>query len=231
MYINHQKKTAVLIFANSSHEEARHKSIAFDGKLFDALTTKTLNTVIKSQLPYFHFSEKQQIGSSFGERFSNAIQAVFEKGYEHIITIGNDSPQLKVSHILEAHRQLLCKKFVLGPSTDGGFYLMGLAKSQFNASAFKNLAWQTSRLSQELQNLIAKQTGAIILLESLFDIDTVEDVKALVSFAYQLPERLLVLLLLLLDLQKENSNASSIYYSSNCFTTLRNKGSPILLQL
>ncbi len=230
MYLNHQIKTAVLIFANSSQEEAKHKSIASDGKLFDALTNKTLKTVEKSQLPYFHFSEKQQIGSSFGERFSNAIQAVFDKGYEHIITIGNDSPQLMASHILKANEQLQSKKFVLGPTTDGGFYLMGLHNTQFDASAFKNLAWQTSSLLQQLQGLVCKQAKEIVLLEHLFDIDTVNDIKAIVAYTYNLPELILMLLLQLLDLQKQTSKKTSHSYSSNYFTALRNKGSPMELQ-
>jgi glycosyltransferase A (GT-A) superfamily protein (DUF2064 family) len=228
--LNKNLKTAILIFANSSQEEAKHKSIAQDGTLFDVLTATTLKTVKNSQLPYFHFTEKHQIGVTFGERFSNAIQAVFDKGYEHVIAIGNDSPQLKVSHLLEAHSQLQSKKIVLGPTTDGGFYLMGLHKSQFEASVFKSLAWQTSNLAKQLYRLVSKQNVKIVLLQRLFDIDTAQDIKSMLAFSFQIPEKLLILLLNLLDLQKEIDNTTCSVYNSNYSVKLHNKGSPTLLQ-
>lgn len=226
---NKNLKTAVLIFANSSEEEARHKSIAHNGALFDALTAATLETVENSQLPYFHFTEKHQIGFTFGERFSNAIQSVFDKGYEHVITIGNDSPQLKVSHILKAHNELQSKRFVLGPTTDGGFYLMGLHKSQFEAFAFKNLAWQTSSLVNQLSHLVSKQAVKIVLLQRLFDIDTAQDIRSILSYSNKLPKKLLILLLRSLGLQKEINAITSSFHSSNYATNLHNKGSPISL--
>ena len=97
--------------------------------LFEALSRHTQNTVKKTQLSYFHFTEKNQKGSSFGERFTNAIQSVYDIGFEQIITIGNDSPHLQASQILETARTISKNKAVLGPSKDGGFYLMGLHKA------------------------------------------------------------------------------------------------------
>ncbi|CAN0575163.1 unnamed protein product, partial [Ectocarpus sp. 12 AP-2014] len=64
-------------------------------RVFETLTKETLRKVKRTKQPYFHISEKEQTGNSFGERFTNAIQTVFDKGYEHIITVGNDTPQLK----------------------------------------------------------------------------------------------------------------------------------------
>ena len=101
-----QHKTAILVFANSSQEEISHKAIPKSGLLFDMLTQRTLKTVKKTKLPYFHLTEEHQVGDSFGERFTNAIQMVFTKGFEQIITIGNDTPQLRVSHILDASGHL-----------------------------------------------------------------------------------------------------------------------------
>ena len=230
MRVTKQIKTAVLIFANSSQEEARYKSIANNCSLFDALTAATIKTVENSKLPFFHFTEKHQIGATFGERFAKAIQSVFEKGYEHVIAIGNDAPQLRVSHLHEAYNQLQSNKIVLGPTTDGGFYLMGLHKSQFDASTFKNLAWQTSNLKKQLCRLISKQTVKIVFLERLFDIDTTQDIKSIVGYLNTLPKKLLILLLRTLGIEKEIKPTTSSIYSSNYFTSLHNKGSPILLQ-
>ena len=224
-------KTAILVFARSSQEELVHKSIYNGGQLFDALTNHVLETATKTELPYFHFSEEKQIGNTFGERFANAIKTIFEKGYEQIITIGNDTPQLKVAHILEAEKQLSSNKIVLGPSADGGFYLMGLHKSQFDTLAFQQLAWQTSDLSKQLLELIQLGNNEIFQLPTLTDIDTQADVKSIVSYAYQLSEELLLALLHTLG-----SGENSFFIPVQKFYPLtlgvqHNKGSPAPLSL
>lgn len=230
MHSNVKHKTAILVFANSSQEEAKFKRINQSLELFDTLTAQTLQTVEKSQLPYFHFSENQQVGATFGERFTNAIQTVFNKGYENIITIGNDSPQLTVSHILAAEKQLKAKKFVLGPSADGGFYLMGLEKSAFNVSAFQKLAWQTVTLSKQLLRLVTTNTVSIVRLETLFDIDTICDIRSLITYAYQLPKTLWAVLLTIISTGKNIFSDSSLFYHTLYSRAYHNKGSPVVLQ-
>jgi len=228
MSIHKQYATAVLVFANSSKEEIKHKAIAKGNVLFSALTDHTLKTVKKSKLPYFHFSEKQQIGATFGERFINAIQAVFNKGYDQVITIGNDTPQLQASHIIKASNELRAKKFVLGASTDGGFYIMGIHKSQFNAAVFKKLAWQTSNLSKQIVRLIAISAVEIVQFKTLHDIDSLSDIKRLLARTHQIPKALLFVLLRIVTskapLPKQNySFLSHLYYRTHY-----NKGSPIV---
>lgn len=220
--------TAILVFANSSQEELKHKTIINGNVLFNELTAHTLKTVEKSKLPYFHISEKEQIGTCFGERFINAIQAIFDKGYEKVITIGNDSPQLKVGHILEASNQLDARKFVLGPSVDGGFYLMGIHKSQFNASIFKKLAWQTSNLSKQILRLIAISAIETVQLQTLYDIDTVNDIKQVITFAYQIPKKVLVILLSILESKESTPTEYYSFLPHLHFRTYHNKGSPVV---
>lgn len=224
-------KTAVLVFARSSKEETEYKSIYNGAQLFDALTKRTLETASRTQLPYFHFSEEQQIGNTFGERFTSAIQTVFEKGYEQIITIGNDTPQLKTSHILEAEKQLNSNKLVLGPSTDGGFYLMGLHKSQFDPYDFQQLAWQTSNLSEQLLDFINQGNAEVFKLGILSDIDGQEDVKSIISYTYRLSKKLLRALINTLSLQENGHSISLPKFQPLIFKIPHNKGSPTLLSL
>lgn len=231
MTLDKQTKTAILVFANSAQEELKHKPIANGEKLFKSLTSKTLTTVAKTKLPYFHFSESKQIGNTFGERFTNAIRSIFNKGFEQIITIGNDSPQLTAAHILETEKHLTDEKFVLGPSTDGGFYLMGIKRSQFCASAFKNLAWQTKTLSKQLLRLVCTTNVSVFRLETLFDIDTVQDIKRFISHIYQLPETLLKIFLAILQTKKNKYQFISLLSNKLQSYTYHNKGSPGLLQL
>jgi len=220
-------KTALLIFARSSKEEIAHKSIYNGAQLFDALTNHVLETASKTQLPYFHFSEEEQIGITFGERFSNAVYTIFEKGYERIITIGNDTPQLKVSHILEAEKQLLSNKSVLGPSADGGFYLMGLHKSQFDQFAFEQLAWQTSEVSKQLLKLISQVNTEVFQLPTLFDIDTQTDAKSIISYTRQISEELLIAILNTINTQNSKHSIPLQKFYSVSLGVHQNKGSPV----
>ncbi len=229
MGLTWKNNTAILVFANSSQEEARQKAIPQSRKLFDSLTEQTLKTVEKSKLPYFHFSENQQLGDTFGERFTNAIEAVFQKGYEHVITIGNDAPQLKVSHIWEAEKQLHSKKFVLGPSTDGGFYLMGLHRSEFELIEFKKLAWQTSSLYKQLFDQISKTNTRVFRLEYLSDIDTAEDIKSILTYTYRLSEKIRYILLQTLNSPRLQHKENSTRYTFSYYNSHHNKGSPVVL--
>ena len=208
-------------------EEIKHKPIHKGVQLFDALTKHTLEIVAKTQLPYFHFSEVHQTGDSFGDRFTNSIQEVFSKGYDYVLTIGNDSPQLKTAHILGAVKQLHTRKLVVGPSTDGGFYLMGFHKSQFNASQLSKISWQTSRLAKELYAVAEDQTLEIVQLQSFLDIDTSDDIKAILNFIPSLGEELRRVLLTCFYLPEKKYIVFTSYDQNLSYYTPHNKGSPV----
>ncbi|GGW43620.1 TIGR04282 family arsenosugar biosynthesis glycosyltransferase [Arenibacter certesii] len=179
-----ENKTAILVFANSAREEIKHKEIPGGGALFNGLTTHTLKTVENTKLPFFHCTEQQQWGNSFGERFLNAINWVFDKGYQNVITIGNDTPQLTTNLILNTHSQLTDNKIVLGPSCDGGFYLMGFHKSLLKIigeDQFKNLPWKTASLNNTLNKLLKFINGTTVSLPTLQDLDDLSDVKTLMD--------------------------------------------------
>jgi len=219
------QKTAILVFALSGKEEAQHKSIPLCDLLFDELTDQTLRTVEKSRLPYFHFTKEEQNGATFGERFTNAIHCVFEKGFEHVITIGNDAPQLQTAHLLETEKQLNNNSFVLGPSVDGGFYLMGLHRHQFHKKAFQELSWQTSKLSKQLLHLIG-QSKSVFRLPALLDIDTTADIKSFVSFSNDIPEKLLRIVLNIIGEPKKIVLEIEHLTKTLHFNLPPNKGSP-----
>lgn len=231
MYSLSSHKTAILVFARSSKVEAVHKSIFRGEQLFDALTNHVLETVSKTHLSYFHFSEENQIGNSFGERFANAIQEVFEKGFHQIITIGNDTPQLRAYDIIKAAEQLCTNTSVIGQSVDGGFYLMGLHKSQFDKDAFLQLAWQTSKVSRQLIQLLSQGNTEVFQLPILLDIDSRSDVKTMVYYTCQFSEELLLALLNAIPLKKRRYTISSQESYSIALGVQQNKGSPMLFTL
>lgn len=151
--------------------------------LFDELNRQTIAKVQKTGLPYFFISEKEQVGTTFGERYTNAIQFVYDQGFESIITIGNDTPNIQTSQLLATAKYLETEKIVVGPSKDGGFYLLGMHKSQFNPTAFLALPWQTGALFKSTVRLF-KLKATVFTLRVLQDIDTLVDVKQLKDLFY-----------------------------------------------
>ncbi|WP_299013190.1 DUF2064 domain-containing protein [uncultured Polaribacter sp.] len=224
------KNTAILIFANSAEKEAERKSF-LSSDVFSALNKQTLKTVEKSGIEYFHFSEKNQVGNSFGERFSNAIETIFKKGFDNVITIGNDTPHLKTSHLIDTIHQLEKNQLVLGPSKDGGFYLMGIKKEHFNKQTFLNLPWQTRFLNSYIAKISSSKNSEIKFLESLNDLDSKEDIKKILHSFKAIPTSILKLLKTLFFIDKR-----VIFYQKNnfynSFTSLYfNKGSPFVFSI
>lgn len=228
MHNTKEHNTAILIFALSSHEELKRKKIKNGTQLFNALSEHTLKTVQKTNLPYFLVTEKTQKGNSFGERFTNAIQSIYNKGFEKIIAIGNDSPQLTASHLLDAYDHLKNGKTVIGPSADGGFYLLGLQRDVFYANNFGNLPWQTSKLAHQLKSALIASNNDLILLKALFDIDNLRDLKIISKFSKQLS---LYIKKIILSIINPKIKVYGIYFLRlGRFQSIinQNRGSPIL---
>lgn len=225
-----KKNTAILIFANSSGEELKHKSIKKGTLLFDYFNKTTLKKVQKTGIPYFLYTEREQIGSTFGKRFTNAVKEVFELGFDKIVTIGNDSPLLKYSDIEQAANLLENCDSVIGPSTDGGTYLIGLKKEKFNAQYFESLPWQTKDLKNTLLQENIKFGLSQITLKYLDDIDSYEDLIRYKSKLYKLKREFQLLFKLIVDTLF--IKIEIIFSSPSLFLkgTSYNKGSPLLVR-
>ncbi len=220
-------KTAILIFANSAQQEAFLKP--FKSSVIDELNKETLKKVKSTGLPYFIISEKEQIGTSFAERFTNAVQSIYDKGFSTVISVGNDTPHLTTKKILTAANQLETDDVVLGPAMDGGFYLMGLKKSHFHKDTFLNLPWQTSQLSKRFFSVLNSQNLQFSLLEVLSDLDTVSDIKLIVQSKKSITSKLKKLLLASIS-EAEHLILYILSHFQNLFETNHfNKGSPILI--
>lgn len=223
------QQTAILIFANSAQKEAERKSF-LSKEAFSKLNAQTLKIVRKSGISYFHFSENQQVGDSFGERFTNAIESILNKGFQNIITIGNDTPHLKTKHLLETQKQLEQKDLILGPSKDGGFYLMGIKKEHFNKEVFLKLPWNKSNLRKAVAKVSRVKKLKIDFLELLNDIDKKQDIKYIINSFKTIANGLLKLLLYLVFDVKQIAHQSKIIVLEILFSKPFNKGSPQILK-
>lgn len=223
--------TAVLIFANTSETEQINKSFSFGSHLFASLNERTIQIVEKTGIPYFHISEKEQVGKNFGERFTNAILQVFDKGYNNIITIGNDTPGFSRKHLELAAQKISTSEVVVGPSRDGGFYLLGINRKNFNPEVFKAFPWQTSGLTKALiSNFQSNSKIQIQKLETLADLDTYKDLKQLQEkishFSESLKKAILQLLISFLPINSFISTYSLEVEKIPVF----NKGSPVFFR-
>ncbi len=227
--MNKASRTAILVFANSAAKEMESKAIPKGGQLFDTLTRTTLLKAERTGLPVFHFTEKQQVGTSFGERFTNAIATVFADGFENIITIGNDTPHLKTEQLKKAAKQLHLGKTVIGPSSDGGFYLLGLQKINFDANSFRNLPWQRFSLFNRISQWLKPNTLEIVRLPVLQDVDDEQDLKSILTFSRTLSSVLLKLIHAILGRLNVLFLQTQVFNDTLLSQSLYNKGSPKLI--
>ncbi len=117
-----------------------------------------------------------QEGVDLGERMKRSFLNGFEAGYENIIIIGSDLPNISKEIIEQGFDQLKDNDIVFGPADDGGYYLMGM--SQMTHSIFEDKPWSQSTLFDVTLQELREQKKSVALLEHLNDIDTFEDLIA-----------------------------------------------------
>lgn len=150
--------TALLLFTRTPREEARRKQLLGAGKkraqeqLFQKLGQHARSLGQQTKLPFFVIDSEAQRGETFGERFYQALAAVFARGFAKVIAIGNDCAQLRAADITQAANLLQNQNAVFGPAQDGGVYLLGIDYTLFSRSAeFRQINWQTATVLRELR--------------------------------------------------------------------------------
>lgn len=117
------------------------------------------------------FSLLPQRGEDFGERLIFAIEDLLRIGFESACLINSDSPTVPASSFAEAGRILSLPgdRMVLGPSDDGGYYLIGLKK--LHCRVFEEIDWSTEKVFRQTMERAAELQLRVNLLPSCFDID------------------------------------------------------------
>lgn len=122
------------------------------------------------------YDKKVQEGSDLGKRMVNAFKYAFSKGYRKAIIIGSDCFEITPKIITEAFAALPANNFVIGPTHDGGYYLLGMAT--LYASIFKNKRWSSDEVLHDTLVDIRNINGSYKLLKELTDIDTEADLDS-----------------------------------------------------
>lgn len=153
-----------------------------------------------------------QVGNDLGERLTTATEWGFENRYNKIILVGSDSPTLPISYIFQAVVGLDTRDVVIGPSVDGGYYLIGFSSKNLTAtvpSVFEDIAWSTANVFQQTVERIHAIDATLKLLPPWYDVDTPDDLAFLRAhlFAMRLSENSVQAIRtesLLLELLEEN---------------------------
>jgi len=119
-----------------------------------------------------------QTGSTLGDRLSMAFSErfFFHKTLE-IIAIGVDDPRLPRTLIDHAFALLRSVEYVLGPASDGGYYLIGCRAASYEPEIFQGIEWGTSSVLASTIARIAATGRTMALLPERYDLDTTQDLE------------------------------------------------------
>jgi len=118
------------------------------------------------------FKARLQVEGDLGDKIKAAFREVFEV-VDQAIIIGSDCAQLDSSHIQSAVDQLEKHDVVIGPTLDGGYYLLGMNGNY--ETLFEDINWSTETVLQETIDKVNQQTISVKLIDKLSDIDYIED--------------------------------------------------------
>ncbi len=148
------------------------KNVPSDEKLlaYDSSGDPGFIRSIKGDLSLF-----KQEGSDLGERMHNAFLYSERSGNEATVIIGSDSPDLPSEYINKAFNSLEESDIVIGPSRDGGYYLIGL--KQPDEKIFKDISWSSDKVFSKTMENIENIGKMVLLVDEWYDIDTPEDLE------------------------------------------------------
>lgn len=164
---------------------------------------ESLVSVYSNITPFFAVAEQQGLGhplwqgwqllaqgaGDLGAKLNNVYSQLISK-FDGVLIIGSDSPQLGISDLGAAFRAIddnsesAAPALVVGPSRDGGFYLVG-ASWKLPEKLWTSVRYSTDNAGRDLMDTALKLCKVITLPEEI-DVDTVQDLK---SLARLFPER------------------------------------------
>jgi rSAM/selenodomain-associated transferase 1 len=124
------------------------------------------------EYPAGRYGLTPQGDGDLGQRLRRFLEEHMRSGTERIVVVGSDSPTLPVHFVVKAFDELQRAEVVLGPASDGGYYLIGCTRSV--PMAFDGIAWGGSTV---LTETIARLDTAtpLAVLPPWYDVDTFED--------------------------------------------------------
>jgi rSAM/selenodomain-associated transferase 1 len=118
-----------------------------------------------------------QSGHDLGAKMCHSFQHLFQLGFQSICLVGSDLPGLPPEYVHKAFERLHQYDSVIGPSHDGGYYLIGFRRATFFPEIFQDIEWSQSTVYQETIKKYAQQNATFFPVFSWDDVDTVYDLE------------------------------------------------------
>ena len=116
------------------------------------------------------YKKMSQCEGDLGEKMYNAFSSLFRNGYNQVMIIGSDCPELTTAIMEDAFKMLKHNDVVLGPANDGGYYLLAIKK--IYAELFTDIYWSTEKVLSQTLAACTTVGLSFALLPKLTDIDT-----------------------------------------------------------
>ncbi len=114
-----------------------------------------------------------QSEGDLGSRMAALFSSQFHAGADAVVLLGTDSPTMPIAFIEQAFTELKSADIVLGPATDGGYYLIGCRRL---LAVFNDVAWSSSRVLEDTVKCLNRTPGLrLALLPPWYDVDTPDD--------------------------------------------------------
>ncbi len=126
-----------------------------------------------------------QVDGDLGERLAAAFHDAFTAGASRVVAIGSDCLDVDGALLGRAFDLLTAADAVVGPATDGGYYLIGLSRPV--AGCFDQIPWSTTETLAVTRTRLAAAGCTVAELPVLRDLDTPEDLAALAPLRLDLP--------------------------------------------
>jgi len=114
-----------------------------------------------------------------GARMAQAFRRRFEDGWRRVVLVGSDCAELSSRHLHRAMQELKTARLVIGPASDGGYWLIGQRPPGLDL--FSGVPWSSSRTLVRTCSRIAELDADCVELETLADVDTVDDLERLMT--------------------------------------------------
>ncbi len=137
---------------------------------------------LKALIPEEHHKKVYlQKGNNIGAKMYNAFKEVFFKGADKAVLIGSDIPQIDYKQINKYLIKINEIPLVLGPSFDGGYYLIGFRNNVLNIKLFKGIIWSSSSVFMQTERIAKKEGFKLFKGKPLTDIDTFSDLLEVIQ--------------------------------------------------
>ncbi len=136
---------------------------------------KQMTQWLGNSIPFF-----RQQGEGLGNKMFQAFQSARDAHFQRTILIGSDCPSINTNHIRLAFKHLKKNNLVLGPTYDGGYYLIGTDNSipiTAVQSLFSNISWGTEKVYKQTLNKAKKAGLSFYPMQKLNDIDRPQDLE------------------------------------------------------